>query len=209
MLYAKPSGDSWKSMCPSISESTRIICGCSTRRINGRPAGRHPHLPTQLRSAPAPARGANKLSISVAGASVHTDNVDLPRAGPKPSRAAGNGTVRAYRGRTAIPRLTMVGSSPVWWAYTYRIANFSLGGVDIGKESVNRLSTLNSLRPTVLEAYFINLMNRLDLRSYTTSASPKLGGVDLPASTVQLEIQIRWPRSPGRSVAGAKYWLAN
>ena len=31
MLYAKPSGDSWKSMCPSISESTRIICGCSTK----------------------------------------------------------------------------------------------------------------------------------------------------------------------------------
>ena len=98
-----------------------------------------------------------------------------------------------------------VGSSPSRWAYTYRIANFSLGGVDIGKESVNRLSTLNSLRPTVLEAYFINLMNRLDLRSYTTSASPKLGGVDLPASTVQLEIQIRWPRSPGRSVAGRSH----
>ena len=73
-----------------------------------------------------------------------------------------------------LPDHCMSGSSLLKWAYTYRIANFSLGGVDIGKESVNRLSTFNSLRPTVLEAYFINLMNRLDLRSYTTSASPKL-----------------------------------
>ena len=46
----------------------------------------------------------------------------------------------------------MIGSSLLKWACTYRIANFSLGGPDIGKGPADPGYPPTSLRPTGLEA---------------------------------------------------------
>ena len=65
------------------------------------PAGRHPHLPPQLRPASAFAWSPDKLPVPVTGPPLHPDYADLPGVGARPGRAAGNGTVRAYKGTTA------------------------------------------------------------------------------------------------------------